>query len=902
LIGRKINLFGGVDMRVKTVVAILLAGSLNLNVNAGFEQFGDPIASVNFFDGNTYVGFFEYNLPDLQAITDDNRTFELVPNTALYENDPNWRSGDDGKYIMEANTLFELKPLTSDIDSATFTFNVDAFDLDTTRYSVEPFLKVLNPNNGYLESASARTFFITGTTNNATLIVSTRGKEGQILQAGWLMRGRNANPTDDWGSLTVTAVDLSATSRDRSPPDPDPMTFATLPFAVSDTAISMTATIATDDFYDVQYLFTNLVNNTSSGWQSSPTWVDNGPAAGVTTSALPIVNADFESGGTGWTFESNSGWGDPSGATTTNDSGNGAALAYVNGSEDNGNGGFAVVYQGIDLTQTAFSADDILTLSADIKALPGQNGGGAILKMESYKNGSTLNADKEVIIPVTTNWVSYSIDYTIASGADEVRAVVGTTTGWGGPNPTDSYYLFDNVALSGEVDIPSGLLPDTLYDYQVIARDTGVNANQTGLSQPASAKTNVEDNNAPAPNQMSFTGTDASPISVKLTAVQASDASEVEYFFKNTAGGGNDSGWLSTNIYYDTGLEPGATYSYTVIARDTSAAMNSNTVSLATNVTTLTVESGGFTNSLKGFTGSTDDPEVLFQLEKANLTTGSSNPDATINFSSAGAIFGDGQGSSGRNLLKTVASDYQGVSFEAYATLEFSGATDLSGFIGMGQGLQTGVPDNFGVPELNLEGVSGVVAQFKDATAGSGVFSNSLIKIVSGNPDDEIFSAPVASTEIIRARLTYDAAGQTVQVEIDRSYSGGEFSADESIGPVSTTNTTGGSIWDGAPVHVYVGGGEGTRVQDFEIIASRPVQPAFNIEIGGMTSEGGMIFSWVGESGYTYELQYKTNLITDVEWMTDTSPGASNIFSEGGAVSATSTVDSASVFYRILAK
>lgn len=62
-----------------------------------------------------------------------------------------------------------------------------------------------------------------------------------------------------------------------------------------------------------------------------------------------------------------------------------------------------------------------------------------------------------------------------------------------------------------------------------------------------------------------------------------------------------------------------------------------------------------------------------------------------------------------------------------------------------------------------------------------------------------------------------------------------------------------------------------------------------------------MIFSWQGAADYTYELQYRTNLVSG-SWLTDPSPGASGIFSDGGSVSATSTVDSASVFYRIIAQ
>ena len=56
-------------------------------------------------------------------------------------------------------------------------------------------------------------------------------------------------------------------------------TFSSVPTAVSSSAVTMTATVPTDLTPTVEYLFTEITGNpggTSSDWQESPTYVDDG--------------------------------------------------------------------------------------------------------------------------------------------------------------------------------------------------------------------------------------------------------------------------------------------------------------------------------------------------------------------------------------------------------------------------------------------------------------------------------------------------------------------------------------------------------------------------------------------------------------------------------------------------
>ena len=95
---------------------------------------------------------------------------------------------------------------------------------------------------------------------------------------------------------------------------------------------------------------------------------------------------------------------------------------------------------------------------------------------------------------------------------------------------------------------------------------------------------------SPAPNPMNWetVPTAVGGQSITMTAATASDASGVEYLFEETSGrlGGTDSGWQSSPTYTDAGLSPETTYTYTVTARDKSAARNATAPSEPASATT----------------------------------------------------------------------------------------------------------------------------------------------------------------------------------------------------------------------------------------------------------------------------------------------------------------------------
>jgi hypothetical protein len=113
------------------------------------------------------------------------------------------------------------------------------------------------------------------------------------------------------------------------------------------------------------------------------------------------------------------------------------------------------------------------------------------------------------------------------------------------------------------------------------------------------------DDTPPTPDPMTFASAPApaGESSITMTATTASDTGGVEYFFDETSGnpGGSDSVWQDSPIYTDTGLSPGTSYTYTVTARDKSAANNATAPSAPASASTLAADTAAPTPSPMSF-------------------------------------------------------------------------------------------------------------------------------------------------------------------------------------------------------------------------------------------------------------------------------------------------------------
>ena len=245
----------------------------------------------------------------------------------------------------------------------------------------------------------------------------------------------------------------------------------------------------------------------------------------------------------------------------------------------------------------------------------------------------------DTTVPTPNPMTFATLPFALNSSSISMTATTATDT-------TGVKYFFESTAGggndSGWQDSPTyvdtGLNADTEYSYRVKVRDNSNAQNETGYSAVASATTYASgvDPIPPSPDPMTFS---VSPIgvsasSITMTAVTATDASGVEYYFENIAGsgnGGDDSGWQDSPVYVDTGLLEGMEYSYRVKARDKSASQNETAYSATISAETLPL--GGINTII------------------SNRDTYINNASQNSNFGSGGNMIANDNGSSVRMVV-----------------------------------------------------------------------------------------------------------------------------------------------------------------------------------------------------------------------------------------------------------
>ncbi len=219
-------------------------------------------------------------------------------------------------------------------------------------------------------------------------------------------------------------------------------------------------------------------------------------------------------------------------------------------------------------------------------------------------------------------------DNTVNGGIinDQQRLVVGKIT-WGATSDTVEIYLpGEDMILPAPTSVLTANVDQSTFDTLTFSRGSNVlldeirfGATLQSVLQGTAAM--AADVTAPTPNPMTFAvaPTPASSTSITMTATPAHDGMGVEYFFACTAGGGNSSGWQSSNVFTDTGLTPGVAYSYTVKARDQHPALNETEASAAA---TATIPALGTVPNVEGL------PQTLAQTQiaQAALAVGTVTP------------------------------------------------------------------------------------------------------------------------------------------------------------------------------------------------------------------------------------------------------------------------------------
>ena len=157
------------------------------------------------------------------------------------------------------------------------------------------------------------------------------------------------------------------------------------------------------------------------------------------------------------------------------------------------------------------------------------------------------------------------------------RLIVGKIV-WNSNGTADELYLYDIIDLITEPTMPIATvtadLDQSAFDLVVLQH----NRNNATFDEIRLGNTYA-----------SVAGHPDSPgTRIRMTATTATDPSGVDYYFEETSGnpGGDDSGWQDSPTYIDTGLTPGLDYTYRVRTRDRSPAQNTSAWSGSASATT----------------------------------------------------------------------------------------------------------------------------------------------------------------------------------------------------------------------------------------------------------------------------------------------------------------------------
>jgi outer membrane protein assembly factor BamB len=340
---------------------------------------------------------------------------------------------------------------------------------------------------------------------------------------------------------------------DTTPPTPNPMTWATVPYATGSTSIKMVATTASDPS-GVEYYFTCTAGGGhNSSWQDSTTYEDTGLQPNTTYTYT--VKARDKSPNLNETAASTA-----ESATTESAP---PALPWSDGFES-GNftvGGWTTsgTTAVVTVPYTGIYSAQVQKVSWIQKAI--STGGFNDIHVKYARKTIGLDAGEYLYVEWSTNGTNWN---NLETTQDTAWSLQDKLCGTGANNNVNFRVRFrTNSDKSGEA-----AYVDAVDIFGIPA---------------------APDTTPPTPNPMTWATVPyaTGSTSIKMVATTASDPSSVEYYFTCTAGGGHNSSWQDSTTYEDTGLQPNTTYTYTVKARDKSPNLNETAASTAESATTL---------------------------------------------------------------------------------------------------------------------------------------------------------------------------------------------------------------------------------------------------------------------------------------------------------------------------
>lgn len=438
----------------------------------------------------------------------------------------------------------------------------------------------------------------------------------------------------DLGAFEYIAVN------DTSAPTPNPMTFATAPYATGSSSITMVASVASDESGVEYYFACTAGGGHDSGWQTSTSYIDTGLISSTTYTYRVIARDRSDN-------LNETAWSEAASATTlvadllspTPDPMTWEIYPYAQGissitmtattaSDESGveyyfdcvsGGGHDSGWQAsptyTDTGLAMNTACSYAVIARDKSSYQNTTAWSSVRSATTYASGGTVQYQAEdqtwyLAVTETTNsgytgvsyvntnnvsgsWVEWTVTAAVAgSHTIAIRYANGTTT----DRPV-------SISVNGVVVISSFSFPGT-------GAWTTWAVNSTNVTLIAGSNTirltSLTSNGAPNLDRMDVTGpavdtTPPSPSpmewkippvsvsssSITMTAMTAGDAGGVEYYFANITDPSHDSGWQNASIYLDSGLVNNTEYTYAVKARDKSAGQNETSWSGEASATTL---------------------------------------------------------------------------------------------------------------------------------------------------------------------------------------------------------------------------------------------------------------------------------------------------------------------------